>query len=237
MDIAKTLVIIPTFNEAGNIIRIIPAVFKQVPENLHILVVDDGSPDGTAGLVKGLQPRFSDKLFILERTEKNGLGPAYMAGFRWALERDYGKICEFDADFSHDPKYLPQMIARADEKDFVVASRYIRGGGVEGWGPLRKFISRGGSLYAQMMLLCPLRDMTGGFNLWKRKVLESYDFDNFVSRGYVFQIEMKYRAHKMGFKGIEVPILFKDRTEGVSKMSGQIFWEAAKNVLTLKKEV
>jgi dolichol-phosphate mannosyltransferase len=233
----NTLVIIPTYNEKENITRIIPAVFQSVAQNLHILVVDDGSPDGTAALVKELIPAYPDKLNILERKEKNGLGPAYIAGFRWALERDYNRVIEFDADFSHDPQYLPAMIELSGQKDFVVASRYVRSGGVEGWGPMRKFISRGGSLYAQIILLSKIRDMTGGFNLWNRNVLAAYDFDNFVAKGYVFQIEMKYRAQKMGFKGVELPIIFKDRTAGESKMSGQIFFEAAKKVLQLKREV
>ncbi len=233
---SKTLIIIPTYNEIENIRTIIPAVLDSCPDS-HILVVDDSSPDGTGKAVKDLQNTWNQSLFLLERKGKGGLAGAYISGFKWALERTYEYICEFDADFSHDPKYLPEMLRMLDSDlaDVVIGSRYTKGGGVKGWSRMRYLISTGGSLYSRTVLRCPIRDMTGGFNFWSRKVLEALPLDRLISTGYSFQIELKIRSHRRGFRIHEYPIIFRDREAGTSKMSGGIFLEALSNVWALRK--
>lgn len=236
----KALVIIPTYNERMNIRTIVKRVLAEhVAADLSVLVVDDRSPDETAIEVKELQrdPAVAARLFLLERDAKNGLGGAYIAGFRWALERDYDVIVEMDADMSHDPSYLPAMLDALDSVDFVIGSRYVHGGGVEGWGLPRKFVSRGGSLFSRAVLGMKLHDLTGGFNAWNRRVLEKIGLDQIISTGYCFQIELKYRAALLGFTTCELPIIFVDRKYGESKMSGAIFWEAVKNVIILRRKV
>jgi dolichol-phosphate mannosyltransferase len=231
---AGALVCIPTYNEAENLPRIVPAVLNAVPA-AHVLVADDRSPDGTGDLADEIAAG-DERVHVLHRSGKEGLGKAYLAAFAWALERDYRYIFEFDADFSHDPKYLPAFVrALEDGADMVVGSRRVTGGGVENWGPLRRFISWGGSLYARTILKVPIRDLTGGFNGFRREVLEIMDLEGVGSTGYCFQIELKYRALKHGFKVVELPIVFPDRVHGVSKMSGSIFMEAVAQVWRLRR--
>ncbi len=228
-----TLIVIPTYNEAQNIEPLIALVWKICP-SIHILVVDDNSQDGTADLVKKVQNVGPAQLFLLQRAGKLGLGTAYLAGFSWALERGYNAVIEMDADFSHDPEALPAMLSRLNEFDAVIGSRYTEGGGTKNWNPFRKLISRFGSLYARLILGVPLHDMTGGFNAWRREVLESIDLPTIRSEGYSFQIELKYRCHKAHKRMIEVPILFCERREGHSKMSWRIVAEAFYRVWTFR---
>lgn len=201
----------------------------------HVLIVDDGSPDGTADIVKKMQTEFPDRLFILERQGKLGLGTAYIAGFKWALERDYEYIFEMDADFSHDPDDLNRLYdACLQGADMVVGSRYTKGGKVVNWPWDRIFISKGGALYTKMITWMPVNDPTAGFVCYSRKVLSTIPLDKVHFVGYAFQIEMKYRAWKLGFKIGEVPITFRDRKEGVSKMSGNIIKEAMYGVWKMR---
>ena len=230
----KLLVIIPTYNEIDNISKIVPEVFNVLPENAGILIVDDGSPDGTAKAVKEMQKTYSERLSLLERKEKSGLANAYITGFKWGFENGYDVLCEMDADFSHKPEYLPQLYEAIQTNDVAIGSRNIKGGAVEGWSALRNFISKGGSLYSRMVLGCPVKDLTGGFNMWRKDALEKIGLDTIISKGYSFQIEMKYSTYKLGFKIKEVPIIFVDRTEGTSKMSSGIFGEAFWGVMKLK---
>jgi dolichol-phosphate mannosyltransferase len=221
----KSLVIFPTYNEKDNIIEIIKAVFEQLPNGVDILVVDDNSPDGTAQIVKN----FSDsdqRVHLLLREKKEGLGRAYIAGFEWGLGKAYDVIVEMDADFSHRPVDLVRILKEVANVDFAVGSRYVVGGGTKNWGLGRKIISRGGSFYARFILGFPMNDWTGGFNAWKRSVLENIGLRQIQSNGYSFQIELKYKAQKLGFKGLEVPIQFEERRVGQSKMSLQIVLEA-----------
>jgi dolichol-phosphate mannosyltransferase len=221
----KSIVIIPTYNEKENISNLVPAILAQEKE-VHILVVDDNSPDGTANVVKGLQSQFPGQLHLLSRAGKEGLGRAYIAGFEWALALGYEFIIEMDADFSHRPEDLSKILQAADASDFVIGSRYVEGGATVNWGIMRKFISRGGSLYSRLILGYPIRDWTGGFNGWKAKVLKAIDLPTVRSNGYSFQIELKYKASKKGFQVKEVPIVFADRVVGQSKMSTKIVLEA-----------
>jgi dolichol-phosphate mannosyltransferase len=233
----NTLIVIPTYNEAENIERFVRSILDITGDNpkVHILVVDDSSPDGTAALVEHLMGTgYGERLFLILRDCKQGLGTAYLRGFQWGLERNYRLIVEMDADFSHNPVYLPKMMQEANQYDCIVGSRYVTGGGVRGWGPLRKIISRGGSLYARFILGIPVYDLTGGFNLWKREVLERIDLTRVKSEGYAFQIELKYRAFKNGFRFLEFPIIFKDRRQGKSKMSKKIILEAIYRVWQLR---
>jgi dolichol-phosphate mannosyltransferase len=218
------LICIPTYNEAENIQPIIAAIHEVVPE-VHVLVIDDNSPDGTGDIADDLAAA-DERIHALHRTEKAGLGRAYVAGFEWALERDYERIVEMDADFSHQPKYLPEMIGQLDGYDVVVGSRYVAGGGTEDWGLVRKIISRGGGIYARTILGIDVQDLTAGFVAWRADVLRDIGFEQVEASGYVFQIEMKYRAHKKGYRILEVPIVFPDRVVGVSKMSPNIAAEA-----------
>lgn len=231
------LVVIPTYNESLNIENIIRMIFSSAGNalNLHILVVDDHSPDGTAAIVEQLvEKEFSRTLFLIQRPHKSGLGTAYLDGFRWGLGRGYDVFAEMDADFSHHPRYLAGMLTRTETHDFIIGSRYVENGGVKGWGPVRRFISKFGSLYAKMILNLPIQDLTGGFNVWKKEVLEKIDLKTVRSEGYAFQIELKYRAWRHGFRYLEYPILFEDRLQGQSKMSGNIVLEAIYRVWQLR---
>jgi dolichol-phosphate mannosyltransferase len=229
------IILIPTYNEIENIEKIIRKVFS-LPEPFHILVIDDGSPDGTAHKVKELQNEFTDQLFILERNGKQGLGKAYIAGFKWSVERKYDFIFEMDADFSHNPDDLIQLYdaCKNNGADVSVGSRYVKGGKVVNWPFNRIFISYGASVYVRLITWMPVKDCTAGFVCYKREVLEAIDLDNIKFIGYAFQIEMKYTAWRKGFKIKEVPITFVDRTEGVSKMSKGIVKEAILGVWKMK---
>ena len=229
------LIVIPTYNESDNLPDLVDAVFDVAPE-VHILVVDDNSPDGT-GVLADEMARRDVRVHVIHREGKLGLGTAYIAGFKWALERAYPRVFEMDADFSHQPRYIPEFLKAADSADLVLGTRYIRGGGTEGWSMLRSFISRAGNLYARLILWMGFHDLTGGFKCFRREVLEALDLDNIKSTGYAFQIELTYRAHKAGFRIVETPIIFPDRTRGQSKMSQGIVWEAMINVIKLRFQV
>jgi dolichol-phosphate mannosyltransferase len=220
----RILVIIPTYNERTNVPLIVPAVLEQDPR-LHVLVVDDSSPDGTGELADELAAADS-RVHVLHRSAKQGLGRAYIAGFRWALERGYDLICEMDADFSHDPKFLPELLRTAGEADLVIGSRYKQGVNVINWPISRLLLSLGANEYARRITGLPLTDSTGGFKCFRRAVLEAIDLDAVRSNGYAFQIEMSFRAWKKGFRLAEIPIVFTDRVEGQSKMSKRIVREA-----------
>lgn len=228
----KTLIIVPTYNELENIQSLVPAILNENPQ-VEILVVDDSSPDGTAEKVREMQAQFS-QLHLLVRKAKNGLGKAYLAGFAWGLERGYDVLTEMDADFSHRPLDLKKILETIPQYDFVVGSRWVRGGGTINWGLGRKIISLGGSFYARTILGFPLRDWTGGFNCWKAPTLKGIELEKVESNGYSFQIELKYRALKKGFVGQEVPIIFEDRRVGESKMSSKIVFEALLKVWRIK---
>lgn len=229
------VVIIPTYNEKENVSNIIHAVF-ELPRDFHVLIIDDGSPDGTAGIVKSLQQKFPDKLFIEERKGKLGLGTAYIHGFKWALKNNYRYIFEMDADFSHNPKDLLRLHEACETggADVAVGSRYVKGGGFINWPASRIMISKGGSLYTRIITWMPVKDPTAGFICYTSKVLEAINLDNISFVGYAFQIEMKYAAWKLGFKIKEVPIIFQDRTEGQSKMNKGIIKEGILGVLNLR---
>ena len=229
------IVIIPTYNEKENVEAIIRSVFAlAVP--FHVLIIDDGSPDGTAEIVKQLQHEFSDKLFLEERKGKLGLGTAYIHGFKWSLRNGYNYICEMDADFSHNPKDLSRLFDACSTggADVAVGSRYVRGGKLENWPWDRIFLSKGASVYTRVITWLPVKDSTAGFVCYRREVLESINFGaiNFV--GYAFQIEMKFAAWKLGFKIKEVPITFIDRKLGYSKMNKGIVKEGILGVLKLR---
>jgi dolichol-phosphate mannosyltransferase len=227
------LVIVPTYNERDNLSQIIQAVHRELPQ-AEILVVDDNSPDGTGQLADEIS-RTDPKVHVLHRPGKQGLGTAYIAGFKWALEHDYQFIFEMDCDFSHDPRYLPELLAAAQGgADLVLGSRYVGGGGTINWGVVRQLISKGGSLYARTVLGVPVRDLTGGFKCFRRRVLEAIDLSSVSAQGYGFQIEMTYRALQRGFRVVEVPIVFVDRRVGQSKMSKKIFLEALSLVWKLR---
>jgi dolichol-phosphate mannosyltransferase len=230
----KLLVIIPTYNEIENINRIIPAIMSVIPDTAGILVVDDGSPDGTGNAVKEMQKKYSTRLNLLERAEKSGLANAYITGFKWGMENGYDVLCEMDADFSHKPEYLPKLYEAIQTYDVAIGSRNIKGGAVEGWSALRNFISKGGSLYSRLVLGVKVKDLTGGFNMWRKSALDKIGLDNIISKGYSFQIEMKYRACKSGCTVKEIPIVFPDRQFGKSKMSKGIFMEALKAVWRIR---
>lgn len=229
------LVIIPTYNEKENIEKIIRVVMGLELE-FHLLIIDDGSPDGTAGIVKGLQNEFAGRLFIEERQSKQGLGTAYIHGFKWALESVYEYVFEMDADFSHNPKDLARLHAacQADNVGVVVGSRYVKGGKLENWPLNRILMSRGASVYVRLITWMPVADATAGFVCYSRSFLEQLDFDKIEFKGYAFQIEMKFAAWQLGFQLREVPITFKDRVEGASKMSTAIFNEAFWGVLKMR---
>ncbi|MBA3808130.1 MAG: polyprenol monophosphomannose synthase [Solirubrobacterales bacterium] len=222
--------ILPTYNEAENVKAIVKAAGEVLataaPDGFRVLVVDDGSPDGTGGIADALAGE-KPWVEVLHRTEKNGIGPAYLAGFRHALERGAGYVMEMDSDFSHDPADLARLLAAVQQgADLALGSRYVPGGGVSDWGMLRRFISQGGSTYARLMLGLRVKDLTGGFKCFRREVLEEIQFDGVRSQGYAFQVELTYRAVQAGFKVVEVPIVFRDRQQGQSKMSWRIAAEA-----------
>ena len=230
----KKLVIIPTYNEKENIEKIIRKV-RSLDGDFHILVIDDGSPDGTAAIVKGLMAEFDGSLHILERSGKLGLGTAYLTGFKWALEHGYGYITEMDADFSHNPDDLPRLIEACEGgADVAVGSRYCNGISVINWPIGRVIMSYFASKYVRFILGMKVYDTTAGFVCYRSRVLEAIDLDRVRMKGYGFQIEMKYTAYKLGFKIAEVPIIFVDRKEGTSKMSSSIFGEAFWGVMGLK---
>jgi dolichol-phosphate mannosyltransferase len=231
------VIVLPTYNERQNL-RHALARIREVAQGdgvqLHTLIVDDSSPDGTGELADELAREVAD-VSVLHRAGKEGLARAYFAGFREALAMGAERIFEMDADLSHDASYLPHFLRRIDQgADLVLGSRYVKGGGVENWSLSRRAISRGGCLYAQAILGLPYRDLTGGYKCFRRSVLETIDLDAVNAKGYGFQIEMTYRAHKLGFKVVELPIIFVDRKVGESKMSGDIFFEAMKNVWKLR---
>jgi len=231
---ADSLVIIPTYNEKENVERMVRTVFA-LPSNFHLLIIDDGSPDGTADIVKLLMQEFNGKLFLEERKGKLGLGTAYIHGFKWALQGTYKFIFEMDCDFSHNPNDLIRLKeACLKGADVAVGSRYVKGGSVINWPLGRILMSYFASVYVRCVLWINIKDTTAGFKCYKREVLEKIDFNNIHFVGYAFQIEMKYTASKLGFKIIEVPIAFTDRTEGVSKMSKRIFKEAFWGVLQMR---
>ena len=228
----KILVCIPTYNEKENIEQIVPAVLEQVP-TANVLIIDDNSPDGTGVLADGLASR-DRRVHVLHRQGKEGLGKAYIAGFKWGMDRGYDYLIEFDADFSHNPRYLPEMIDRLGKTDVVIGSRRVPGGGVENWSWPRRLISQCGSIYARTVLGVPIYDLTGGFNGFTVPALQAIDFESVTATGYMFQIEIKYRAVKRGLTIIEMPIVFPDRIRGTSKMSGRIFGEALLAVIKLR---
>jgi dolichol-phosphate mannosyltransferase len=228
------LTIIPTYNEIDNIESFIKGVFSNIPPDAAVLVVDDNSPDGTAQIVEKMIAHYPDRLHILNRPGKMGLATAYLEGFSWGLGRNRDIFLEMDADFSHDPKYIPIMLEQIQNYNIVIGSRNISGGSVEGWTFLRNAVSKGGSLYSRFVLSCPIRDLTGGFNMWSKTALEKIDLSNIISQGYSFQIEMKYRAYRTGCSFVEIPILFTDRKQGKSKMSKKIFFEALINVWKIR---
>ena len=233
---SDSIVIIPTYNEKENIAKIIEAVFA-LEKDFHILVIDDGSPDGTADIVKNLMAdRYADRLFIVERSGKQGLGTAYIAGFRWALERDYEYVFEMDADFSHAPSDLPRLYAACHDEgyDLAIGSRYVSGVNVVNWPIGRVLMSYFASKYVRLVTGFKVHDTTAGFKCYKRRVLETIELDKIRFKGYAFQIEMKYTTYKIGFKIKEVPVVFVNRREGVSKMSGGIFGEAFFGVMRLR---
>jgi dolichol-phosphate mannosyltransferase len=232
---SDSIVIIPTYNEKENIENIIRAV-KKLEKTFHILVIDDSSPDGTAAIVKRLQTEFPEQLFILERQGKQGLGTAYICGFKWALEHDYDFIFEMDADFSHNPKDLPKLYAACTEDgaDVAIGSRYSNGVNVVNWPLGRVLMSYFASVYVRIVTGMNVRDTTAGFVAYRRIVLETIGLDKIHFKGYAFQIEMKFTAYKYGFKLQEVPIIFINRVLGVSKMNSSIFGEALFGVLQLK---
>lgn len=230
---SNLLIVTPTYNEAENISNLVASVFHSNPD-AHMLFVDDNSKDGTKELIREEMAKRPEQIFILEREGKLGLGTAYIAGFKWGLGKGYELFQEMDADLSHDPKMVPEFLGKLSSHDVVIGSRYVKGGGTKNWGLLRKVISRGGSLYARTILGLKVKDLTGGYNLWKRNVLEAISLDDVRSEGYAFQIELKFRAKKRGFQITEVPILFVDRRAGYSKMSSGIVFEAMLRVLKLR---
>ena len=230
----ETWLVLPTYDEAENIEDLVVAAREQLPPRRRVLVVDDSSPDGTGEIADRLAERHDD-VEVLHRREKQGLGPAYIAGFEVALAGGAGLICQMDADFSHDPADLPRLIDAASHADVVIGSRYTEGGGIEQWGPVRRLISRGGSAYARTLLGVEVHDLTGGFKVFRREVLEAIELETIPSLGYAFQVETTYRAIRAGFRVVEVPIMFHDRRVGESKMSGRIVLEAALRVPAMRR--
>lgn len=227
----KVLVVIPTYNESENIVKLLPSVLEQAP-GLHVLIVDDNSPDGTAGVVRDMMAK-DDRLHLLERPGKMGLGTAYVLGFRFAIEHGYDFVFEMDADFSHSPKEIPNFLRAAEEHDLVLGSRYIHGVRVLNWPMNRLLLSYSANIVTRVLTGLPVHDATGGFKCFRRTVLEAINLDAIKSNGYAFQIEMSYKAWKKGFRITEIPIVFLDRTTGVSKMSRKIVYEALIMLWTL----
>ena len=229
----RTVVCVPTYNEIGNLEPMVRALVDVLPENASILVIDDASPDGTGELADRLAADLG-RVSVLHRKRKEGLGPAYVAGFRRALSQGAELVVEIDCDFSHDPTDVPRLIEAAKYADLVLGSRYVEGGGVRNWGLVRRAISAGGSLYARMVLSVSVHDLTGGFKCFRRVVLEAIPLDEISARGYAFQIETTYRALRAGFRVVEVPIIFNDRQVGSSKMTRAIVAEAVWRVPMLR---
>jgi dolichol-phosphate mannosyltransferase len=228
----RTLVVMPTYNERENLPQIVPLVLSQDP-GIHVLIVDDNSPDGTGELADKLAGE-NERVHVVHRPGKQGLGTAYIAGFKWALERDYEYVFEMDSDFSHNPEHIPQFLEAAKEYDLVLGSRYLRGVTVVNWPMSRLLLSYFANKYARVITGLPFTDTTGGFKCYRRKVLEEIDLDRITSEGYSFQIETTFRAWRKGFKIGEIKIIFTDRTEGTSKMSGKIIREAVWKVWWLR---
>jgi len=228
----RGLVILPTYNERENIAKLVKEILAQ-NLGLDILVVDDNSPDGTGQLVDDFK-KSMPQLFILHRGKKEGLGRAYIAGFKWALDNNYDYIFEMDADFSHQPKYLKDFLAAIKDNELIIGSRYIKGGGTEGWSKIREFISRFGCFYAKIILGLKIKDLTGGFKCYRRKILAAINLDQVQSNGYMFQIEMTYKAIKNNFKVKEIPIVFLERQQGKTKFNKKIIWEAVINCWKLR---
>ncbi len=235
MQTSDSIIIIPTYNERENIEDIIRVVFGM-EKVFHILIIDDGSPDGTADIVKRLQEEFPERLFMIQRKGKLGLGTAYIAGFKWSLDHQYDYIFEMDADFSHDPKDLPRLYKACSEEggDVAIGSRYVSGVNVVNWPMGRILMSYFASAYVRIITGMPVRDTTAGFKCYRRRVLEKINLDKIHFKGYAFQIEMKFTAYKYGFKIIEVPVIFTNRQKGTSKMNSSIFGEAVFGVIKLK---
>jgi dolichol-phosphate mannosyltransferase len=229
----RALVCLPTYDERDNLGPITEAILAATPE-VDVLVIDDNSPDGTGQLADAIALR-EPRVRVLHRKAKEGLGKAYLAGFAWALGRGYALVLEMDADFSHNPKYLPRMLEQAKEADLVLGSRNVKGGGTVNWGLGRRLLSRGGSLYARTILGLPVRDLTGGFKCFRREVLEAIDLPSVQCSGYAFQIELTYRASRRGFRVRELPIVFEDRRVGQSKMSRRIVLEAIFKVWSIRR--
>jgi len=230
----RLLTIIPTYNEIENIEKFIQAVFTCIPEDAAILVVDDNSPDGTAHAVEKITANYPGRLHILNRPEKQGGASAFLQGFAWGIERGYDAVLTMDADFSHDPKYISLLLEKASECDVVIGSRLVKGGGTENRTLVRNIISFGASLYCRLLLTASIKDWTGGYNLWSKKALETIDIKSIVTRGYSFQIEMKYKAFRRKCRITEVPIIFPDRKYGVSKMPSSYFLDALLDVWRIK---
>jgi dolichol-phosphate mannosyltransferase len=228
----RALVCLPTYDERENLAPVLAAIHAAAPD-VDVLVIDDDSPDGTGRLADELAAR-DPRVKVLHRAAKQGLGRAYLAGFAWALERGYALVLEMDADFSHDPAYLPTLLAAAADADLVLGSRYVPGGGTVNWGLARRLISRGGSAYARAILGVSVRDLTGGFKCFRREVLLAVDLPSVECSGYAFQIELTWRALRRGFRVVEVPIVFADRRVGQSKMSRRIVLEAMQKVWSMR---
>lgn len=228
----KTVIIIPTYNEIDNIEKMLDTVFSTYP-NVSILIIEDGSPDGTAEVVKRLQQN-NEKLFMIQRTGKLGLGTAYVTGFKWALERDFEYVFEMDCDFSHDPKHLPELLKAAQTNDLVIGSRYVDGIRIINWPFKRLLLSYLAGIYIRIVTGIPILDATGGFKCFTRKALQALDLNNIISNGYIFQLELNYKVWSKGLSVKEVPIVFYEREHGVSKMGGGIIFEALFAVLKLR---
>ena len=232
MNADRACIVLPTYDEHDNLPRIVPRILAAAPE-VDVLVVDDSSPDGTGEIADEIARR-EVRVKVMHRPRKDGLGPAYLAGFARALGEGYGRILEMDADCSHDPAAIPSLLAASREADLVLGSRYVRGGGTVHWGLGRRLLSRGGSLYAGLILGLDVEDLTGGFKCFRREVLEALDLGTVTSTGYAFQIELTYRAIRRGFRVVEVPITFRDRRVGKSKMSRAIVFEALWKVWAIR---
>jgi dolichol-phosphate mannosyltransferase len=233
MTARRALVCLPTYDEAESLRPMVAAILAAVP-SVEILVVDDDSPDGTGRIADALAAA-DPRVHVLHRAAREGLGRAYLAAFAWALARDYRLVLEMDCDFSHDPRHLPRMLAAADGADLVLGSRYVEGGGTVNWGLRRRLLSRGGSLYARAILGLSIRDLTGGFKCFRREVLEAIDLASVRSLGYAFQVELTWRAVRMGFRVEEIPIVFEDRRVGRSKMSRRIVAEAVGRIWAMRR--
>ncbi len=226
----RALIVVPTYNEIENLEALVQAIFQVVPETVDLLIADDGSPDGTGALADSISKK-NPRVHVVHRPKKMGLGTAYVHAFKWGLQKGgYDAFIQMDADFSHDPKYLTTMLKLLETSDAAVGSRYVPGGGTVNWGVGRKLISLGGSLYSRVILGAGLRDFTGGFNGWKKHVLQAVDIGSLRSDGYSFQIELKFRAYLHGFRITEFPIVFEDRKVGKSKMNRRIVLEALRRV-------